>query len=140
MIRGLLGAFAGVSLPHLAAAAGAIALVAGVAGVAAGWTVNGWRLAGELERVDGDRRQCVTRAAAIGGTLKTQNDAIAGWRRAADAQKAKGDDARRQADELVGRLAPELERLEGRIAAAAAAGASRSCADAAAEVRKGFRQ
>lgn len=139
MIRKLLGAFAGVSVPHLAVAAGAIALVAGGLGAAAGWTLNGWRLGAELATLEGDKRVCDGKLEAIGATLATQNNAIDGWRRAAEAAKGKGADARRQADEFVARVRPELERLEAAIAAQAAGGAARSCAEAAAEVRKGLR-
>lgn len=55
MIRGLVKAFAGVDPGALAAGAAAIALAAGIAGAAAGWTVNGWRLGVELEAVQRDR-------------------------------------------------------------------------------------
>jgi hypothetical protein len=53
MIGWLLKFLGGGNLANLAIAAAVVAGVAGAAGLSTGWTLNGWRLAGRIERLEG---------------------------------------------------------------------------------------
>jgi hypothetical protein len=86
------------------------------------------------------RLSCAAEAAKLEGqisvlsaTVETQNTAIAGWKKAAEVQQAKGADARKAADQFVARVRPELERLLGLMKGGG------TCPEAVAEVRKGLK-
>lgn len=89
-------------------------------------------LRGEVARLNGQ-------IDVLADKIATQNEAIEAWKAAADARKAFALAAGAAAEKVAQGLQPELERLGAKIAEQAAAGAAKSCAEAAAEVRKGLR-
>lgn len=96
-----------------------------------GCKVDVVRLEGEVTRLHGQ-------IDVLADKIATQNTAIDGWKAAAEKQKGVGDVARAAAEKTAARIQPELERLRD-LMSKTAAGAARSCADAAAEVRRGLK-
>ena len=74
----------GGNIVDLAIAAAVIAAVAGATGFASGWKLNGWRLSGTIERLQGENTVYAGANARCGVNVAEVRAAVAGIVKAAD--------------------------------------------------------
>lgn len=101
-----------------AAVAGAVALLA--AGFGTGWTVNGWRLGTQVEKLDGALTTCEGNVAAYADAVVSQNDSIKAAREAAERAQETArrelEQARQRSDSLDAQIR-DLRRARGETCA-----------------------
>jgi hypothetical protein len=98
-----------------AKAAAYAALFAGVAGLAAGWTLNGWRLGAKVERLEGT---VATQRQALAALDGANQRCVAGIAEVKGAVQQLVDDARRRAAAAAAAMARAEKQAAGHLAAA----------------------
>lgn len=115
------------------ARAAAAAIVAAIC-FAGGWTVNGWRLDGKLERLQGDLDAATTQAEIAAKGLEACNAGVDAARRQGDAAIAQGKAMLAEARRLAAGGREQAARVEALLEKPTPAGAG--CDQAWAEIAR----
>ena len=108
--------------------AGGIALAAGAAGTAAGWTLNGWRLGAQLAECESTSQKFQTANAALNLKIAEQDAAVEDLDKKGRAARAAGRQAGTVAAMMAEQQAGEIAAL--RVSLAAATPPGKTCTDA----------